>query len=568
MCLERKIKKVLIIRSCRMSQFNSNLATLKENIGQDIAVDVLTDVLIQPEVEEELRANKEINEVMVYNKGYFKVKDIPQELWPKIRRGYDGFVILYANPYWRGYYQINEIAVLSKAKYIIGVDIDERIFITPYHLWWLKRLWRYFIAIATLIFTPIFLTRGFIDYGVSKIQKLLLFRKAFQGVDKQRLHNRMRILYFGLIESIHLRKWMKFFVNKGHEIHLISILPIGNFDMQGVNLHILKPTSMPLPWISPLINSLIGILPFLRRLKKLIKKINPDVLHLHRITPCSLTFTLANLHPFILTAWDVNFLIDAKGSRVSSWITKFVLKNSDLITCDAEHVRDSLVELGVGLQKIKLINFGIDTQKFTPGYKDNKLLEKLGIVDGPKIISLRQFAPIYNVDSLIMAIPLVLKEISEAKFIIAGYGPEEPKLRKLANSLGVSKSIRFVGRIPNDELPLYLRSVDIYVSTSLSDAGIAASTAEAMACGLPVIITDFGDNRKWVEDGVNGFIVPMKSPEALASKIIYLINNRESRERFGRVNRQIIEERNDWKKEMEKMEELYKGLIKDRGGKA
>ena len=76
-----------------------------------------------------------------------------------------------------------------------------------------------------------------------------------------------------------------------------------------------------------------------------------------------------------------------------------------------------------------------------------------------------------------------------------------------------------------------------------------------------MIITDFGDNRKWVEDGVNGFVIPLRAPEVLASKSIYLLRNEDSRKRFGQVNRQIIEERKNWGKEMGKVGKLYEQLI-------
>jgi glycosyltransferase involved in cell wall biosynthesis len=75
-----------------------------------------------------------------------------------------------------------------------------------------------------------------------------------------------------------------------------------------------------------------------------------------------------------------------------------------------------------------------------------------------------------------------------------------------------------------------------------------------------VIITDFGDNKKWVEDGTNGFLIPLSDPQVLASKIIQLIRNKEMRDKFGQINRQIIEERNDWQKETRKREELYEVL--------
>jgi len=83
-----------------------------------------------------------------------------------------------------------------------------------------------------------------------------------------------------------------------------------------------------------------------------------------------------------------------------------------------------------------------------------------------------------------------------------------------------------------------------------------------MASGLPVIVTDSGDNKKWVEENKGGFVVPLKNPEKLAEKIIYLLKNENLRKSFGEYNRKIIEEKNNYYKEMEKMEGVYKKLIK------
>lgn len=103
--------------------------------------------------------------------------------------------------------------------------------------------------------------------------------------------------------------------------------------------------------------------------------------------------------------------------------------------------------------------------------------------------------------------------------------------------------------------------MDVYVSTSLSDAEIAANIAEAMVCGLPVIVTDAADNKKWIDNGVNGFVVPVKDPKSLAEKIIYLLQNEDIRKQFGKINTKIIEERNNYYKEMEKMEDIYKEFV-------
>jgi glycosyltransferase involved in cell wall biosynthesis len=190
-----------------------------------------------------------------------------------------------------------------------------------------------------------------------------------------------------------------------------------------------------------------------------------------------------------------------------------------------------------------------------------KLKRKLGVLDLPVVISIRNLKPIYDVESLINAAPLVLKEIPEARFVILGRGSQEAYLKKLASSLGISTNVSFVGLVSHDELPQYLASSDVYVSTSLSDGGLAASTSEAMACGLPVVITDFGDNGKWVEDGVSGFLVPLRDPETLAARIVYLLQTKDDRIKFGQANRQIIEERNSYEREIAKVGKLYEELI-------
>jgi glycosyltransferase involved in cell wall biosynthesis len=220
-----------------------------------------------------------------------------------------------------------------------------------------------------------------------------------------------------------------------------------------------------------------------------------------------------------------------------------------------------MVQLGADPQKIRLVCFGVDTEEFRPDKKDNRLRERLGIFDSPMIISMRRLEPVYDVATFVKSIPLVLAEFPDAKFVIGSNGSQREYLVQLAKSLGVFASVRFVGYVPSEELPVYLASSDLYVSTSLSDAGLAASTAEAMSCGLPVVVTDFGDNRLWVQDGANGFTVPVNDHESLASKIVFILKHKDVKERFGRRNRQIVQERNNWAKEMEKMQDLYKELI-------
>jgi len=294
--------------------------------------------------------------------------------------------------------------------------------------------------------------------------------------------------------------------------------------------------------------------------RNIVKKIDPDVLHAHYVSHYGMYGALTGFKPFVVSAWGDDVLTEPERSRIKRHVVRYVLRKADAITCDAVHMRDAMLRLGAVPESINLINYGVDTIKFSPRRKSEEIKTKLGIQDSPTVISLRNLDPQYDVESLINSIPLVLKEIPESKFLIAGRGSEENRLKELAQSLGVSENTLFVGFIKNDELPNFLTSIDVYVSTSLSDAGISAATAEAMACAIPIVITDVVDNRKWVDDGVSGFVVPIKDPKSLADRIIRLLKNEDLRRKFGMISRKIIEERNDYYREMKKMESVYEGL--------
>jgi len=154
--------------------------------------------------------------------------------------------------------------------------------------------------------------------------------------------------------------------------------------------------------------------------------------------------------------------------------------------------------------------------------------------------------------------------VPNAKFIIIGTGTEENTLKKLTRRLNLSNSVEFLGYISNIDLPKYLASSDIYVSTSLSDGGLATSTAEAMACGLPLVVTDFGDNSKWINNEINGYLVPLKNPKILAEKIVLLLKDPDNRTLFGQRNREIAVDKLDLHKGMNKVEAIYEELVNNK----
>lgn len=368
----------------------------------------------------------------------------------------------------------------------------------------------------------------------------------------------MKICFFGNATSIHVQRWATWFADKGDEVHVFTFV---DGKIENVNIHYINIELKHLPY--PHAYFLISLPLKIERVKKAVREIKPDIVHGHYLSNYGLYAACTGFHPLVLSAWGSDVLVDPQRYPFLGILIKYALRRADLITCDGENAKEEMVKLGAKREKIRLIYFGVDTQRFNPKQRDGKLRQELGVANSPTVISTRNLRPLYDVESLINAIPLVLREVPEAKFIIAGDGEQRDYLESLASSLEVSDSIRFVGWIAHGELSKYLALADIYVSTSLSDGGISISTLEAMACKLPVVITDSGDNRRWVTDGENGFIIPTKAPNKLAERLVYLLQTPDIRKKFGEVNRRIIEEKSNYVIEMEKMERLYQQLIKE-----
>ena len=136
---------------------------------------------------------------------------------------------------------------------------------------------------------------------------------------------------------------------------------------------------------------------------------------------------------------------------------------------------------------------------------------------------------------------------------IAGYGSQTEKLIKKSKDLGLTKKVRFLGRYDYETLPELLNKHDLFISTSLSDAGIASSIAEAMACQKIVIVSDSGENKLWISDGFNGFLFKTGCSKSLYDAIISAIDRRHLWNEIGVRARKTILERNDISNEMKKM---------------
>jgi glycosyltransferase involved in cell wall biosynthesis len=302
-----------------------------------------------------------------------------------------------------------------------------------------------------------------------------------------------------------------------------------------------------------------------RSVKKLIRVIDPDVVHAHYLSDYGFYGALCGFKPFVVTAWGSDVLfVPSEGLRkyfVRRRIAKYVVEKADLITGNSESLVRAVLRLGVEKNKVWLIIHGVDLKDFSPVKNSGKFKKDLCIPQNYRVvISTRNLEPVYDVATLIRAIPYVIDRFRNTYFLIVGDGTQRHQLEELTYKLEVNENVRFVGSVSNVEMPRFLCVSDVYVSTSLSDTR-SVSLLEAMACGLPVVVTDLEGNRECVKEGENGFVFPKRDFKALAEKMVCLLRDEDARRQFGIINRSYVEKEGNYEKEMVRMEKLYEKLV-------
>jgi glycosyltransferase involved in cell wall biosynthesis len=196
---------------------------------------------------------------------------------------------------------------------------------------------------------------------------------------------------------------------------------------------------------------------------------------------------------------------------------------ADRIIAASEYVRDSLIMNGVSPSKIKLCPYGVDTERFRPVEKiDNRPFQ---------ILFVGQLSQRKGIKYLLEAFKRL--HLEKAELVLMG---------GMTGSGAGLKSyegfFKHISHVPYSELPQYYQSADIFVYPSLHE-GSALAIYEALASGLPVITTQ--NSGSVVQDGVEGFIVPIRDIEALQKKILLLYHNKNLRNRMSRQARKRAE---------------------------
>jgi len=287
-----------------------------------------------------------------------------------------------------------------------------------------------------------------------------------------------------------------------------------------------------------------------------------DIIHAHWAIPTGLIGAWVGSilrKPLLITIHgsDLRMALERPGFLRKIFV--FVCKNAIHINCVSSVQKREMEQLGIKGKKMSIIPMGIDEAFLEKGKNRRIESNKRSYI----ILSNRNLLPIYNISLLVRAIPIVLKEEPETKFLIAGDGADKGTLEREVKNLDINSSVRFLGRVLHEEMPDLLSQADIYVSTSLYD-GTSVSLLEAMGSGTFPIVTEIPANREWIMDGENGFLVSINEESSLASKIIDAIRNPELLAKSQVENRSIIEQKVLWPEYIKRVKNIYSNVVTHR----
>jgi glycosyltransferase involved in cell wall biosynthesis len=262
----------------------------------------------------------------------------------------------------------------------------------------------------------------------------------------------------------------------------------------------------------------------------------------------------------LLMSWGSDIMFQAGRNAISRCIARFTIRRADVIAGDCLAVRDKIIKLaGYPAERIIVFPWGVDLNQFQPAPSRFTLRDRLGWQTNKIVITTRSLEPIYGVETFMEAARKVIEKVPDARFLMLGGGSLESQVKAFIAQYKLELAIHLEGRVPHDRLLDYLNEADLYVSSSHSD-GTSVSLLEAMACQLPVVVTDLPSNREWVTPGVNGWLVPPGDTQALSSAIVEALEKKDKAKAMVEKNIALTRQKADWDKNFSILLEAYERL--------
>ena len=323
----------------------------------------------------------------------------------------------------------------------------------------------------------------------------------------------LSLAFLGDPNSIHTRRWLAFFAERGHRIDLL--VPTGQPIDAGLDerIRVDRFTAYPATRVRGL-----GSFVTRRALRRALRDVRPEILHAHSLARYGWMAHLAGFRPFVVTVWGSDVLRAGSATWWTRRRSARALAAASLVTAVSRPLADAAIRLGARPDRTRIIQFGIDPDLFAPGPADEALRARLDAVGRRVVFAPRALRPLYRQDVVVEALARLPEDVV-AVFSDGGQdAAERARLDDRAISLGVADRLRIVPAIAHAQMPSYYRLADVVVSVPESDA-FPVTGLEAMATGVPLVMTDLPSTRDGLASLDPEALVPVGDVVATAAAI-------------------------------------------------
>jgi glycosyltransferase involved in cell wall biosynthesis len=201
--------------------------------------------------------------------------------------------------------------------------------------------------------------------------------------------------------------------------------------------------------------------------------------------------------------------------------------------CVSEATRAAAIADGIEARRTAVVHHDVDLAMFSPAARDESLRHRLGFSDEHVVfLTVARLRKNKGLDHLVEGARLAAATAPEARWLIVGQGREDASLRQLVEDYGLEERVRLLGQLDGDLLPALYASCDAHVLPALHEA-FPIVNLEAMASGIPIVVSGIAPHLELVDDGDTGLVVPPRDPAALAAAMARLATDRTAAKALG-----------------------------------
>jgi len=358
-----------------------------------------------------------------------------------------------------------------------------------------------------------------------------------------------RVALLGAANSIHTIRWANGLVERGIEVHVLTLHAPGRELSPQVHLHRLRCRAP------------LGYALAAGRVRRVLAEVQPELLNAHYASGYGLLARLSGFAPTLLSAWGSDIYQFPHKSRLHRRVVADNLRFATLVG-STSHAMARRIE-AIQPASIAITPFGIDHTQFFPCTRAEPSATAPIVIGAIKALEHQ-----YGIDTLLRAFQIVVSQLDRShpdisrrlELRIYGKGSEKQKLKKLARELQLDERVVFVGFIPHTKVPEALATLDVYVALSRQDS-FGVAILEASSCGIPVVVSDADGPAEVVADNESGFIVPVDDPGFAAARIVDLVLNPELRAQMSARGREHVLQHYTWDHSLDVMLAAYRKTL-------